>query len=250
MSQEDLAGILGVSRQAVQKWEAGASSPDVKNLIAISEYFSVSLDVLLKDEFTLEGEPAVEDNRNGSLGYSPRPDRSPYYEYKSEKRLWGLPLVHIKFGYNFCTAKGIIAIGNAALGLIAIGGFSLGLLALGGFSIGLLALGGFGMGGVTLGGISLGLIAMGGIAMGGLAVGGVTLGRYAAGGIAVATRIALGKTAQAHLAIGDRIRGTIKITPLQHAIDNPQLVEQLILQEWPNLSKPLIRFFQWISFLM
>ena len=49
LSQENLAGHLGVSRQAVQKWETGSSTPDVSNLVAISEYFQVSLDHLLKD---------------------------------------------------------------------------------------------------------------------------------------------------------------------------------------------------------
>jgi transcriptional regulator with XRE-family HTH domain len=50
MSQEDLAGIIGVSRQAVQKWEAGTSSPDMNNLIEISNYFGLSLDSLIKDD--------------------------------------------------------------------------------------------------------------------------------------------------------------------------------------------------------
>ncbi len=248
MSQEDLAEILGVSRQAVQKWEAGASSPDMKNLIALSEHFSISLDVLLKDELTFEGNPAP-GNYGAVTGqqYGPR-RRSLFYEYKSEKNLWGLPLVHIKFGYPFCTAKGVIAIGNAALGFLAIGGFSLGLLACGGFSLGLFALGGFNLGVAALGGLSVGLIACGGIALGGLAVGGITLGRYAAGGIAVASRIALGAIAQGHLAIGDRVKGMVEITPLQQAVDNPRLVGETILQIWPKLAKLLVRFFQWVAF--
>lgn len=33
------------------------------------------------------------------------------YEYKSKTTLWGLPLLHIHFGFGFCRAKGIIAIG-------------------------------------------------------------------------------------------------------------------------------------------
>ncbi len=48
ISQEELANIIGVSRQAVQKWESGASQPNMDNLVAISEYFGVTLDYLLK----------------------------------------------------------------------------------------------------------------------------------------------------------------------------------------------------------
>ena len=50
ISQEELANIVGVSRQAVQKWESGASQPNMDNLVAISEYFGVTLDYLLKGE--------------------------------------------------------------------------------------------------------------------------------------------------------------------------------------------------------
>lgn len=49
LSQEDLANILGVSRQAVQKWEVGTSQPDLSNVILLSGVFNVSTDYLLKD---------------------------------------------------------------------------------------------------------------------------------------------------------------------------------------------------------
>ena len=42
ISQEELANAVGVSRQAVQKWEAGASTPDLNNLSALAGYFSVT----------------------------------------------------------------------------------------------------------------------------------------------------------------------------------------------------------------
>ena len=44
LSQEELAHIVGVSRQAVQKWEAGTSRPDLDNLTALARCFDVSLD--------------------------------------------------------------------------------------------------------------------------------------------------------------------------------------------------------------
>ena len=50
LSQEQLAEMLEVSRQAVSKWELNASMPDVDKIVAISRCFSVSTDYLLKDE--------------------------------------------------------------------------------------------------------------------------------------------------------------------------------------------------------
>ncbi|MGN0733641.1 MAG: helix-turn-helix domain-containing protein [Emergencia sp.] len=48
-SQEELAEKLGVSRQAVSKWESAGSVPDLQKIIQMSELFDVSTDYLLKD---------------------------------------------------------------------------------------------------------------------------------------------------------------------------------------------------------
>ncbi|MCR5641684.1 MAG: helix-turn-helix domain-containing protein [Lachnospiraceae bacterium] len=53
-SQEDLAEQLHVSRQSVSKWEGAQSIPDMNKIIAMSNLFGVSTDVLLKDELSLE----------------------------------------------------------------------------------------------------------------------------------------------------------------------------------------------------
>ena len=50
LSQEALAAQLGVSRQAVSKWERNESSPDTDNLIALAALYGVSLDELLYGE--------------------------------------------------------------------------------------------------------------------------------------------------------------------------------------------------------
>lgn len=50
MSQEELAGMLGVSRQAVSKWELNESIPDTENVIELGNIFGVSLDYLLKED--------------------------------------------------------------------------------------------------------------------------------------------------------------------------------------------------------
>lgn len=50
MSQEQLAEKLGVSRQAVTKWETDAGIPDIENIMAISAMFDISIDELLSNE--------------------------------------------------------------------------------------------------------------------------------------------------------------------------------------------------------
>ena len=50
MSQEQLAEKLGVSRQAVTKWETDAGIPDIENMMAISALFDISIDELLSNE--------------------------------------------------------------------------------------------------------------------------------------------------------------------------------------------------------
>lgn len=50
LSQEQLAEKLGVSRQAVTKWETGAGIPDIENIMAVSALFGVTVDELLSCE--------------------------------------------------------------------------------------------------------------------------------------------------------------------------------------------------------
>ena len=53
-SQEELADKLGISRQAVSKWERAESSPDTDNLIILARLYNVSLDELLSDNESSE----------------------------------------------------------------------------------------------------------------------------------------------------------------------------------------------------
>lgn len=54
LSQEQVATLLGVSRQAVSKWECADSSPDTDNLIALSRLYGVSMDDLLFSDVPME----------------------------------------------------------------------------------------------------------------------------------------------------------------------------------------------------
>ena len=48
ISQEELADRVGVSRQAVSKWESEQSTPDIDKIITMSEFFGVTTDYILK----------------------------------------------------------------------------------------------------------------------------------------------------------------------------------------------------------
>lgn len=74
LSQEALAEQLGVSRQAVSKWERSESSPDTDNLIALAQLYGVSLDDLLyvddaiKDDVAFEASDRAAEREAGAAG--------------------------------------------------------------------------------------------------------------------------------------------------------------------------------------
>ena len=236
LSQEELANLLGVTRQAVQKWEAGTSRPDMNNLTALADYFKVSLDYLIRgaEEAAPARETAVIHH------YYHRWQ----YEYKSKRTLFGLPLVHINCGHGLCRAKGIIAIGNVATGFIALGGLALGLFSLGGISLGLLlALGGLALGGISAGGLAVGLAAWGGFALGLLAFGGISCGWYAVGGVALGSRVAVGGVASAPLAIGAAADGVrVFLTPLDGQLSAVKDAIDAACQSAPNWLARLLYY--------
>ncbi|MBY0756429.1 helix-turn-helix domain-containing protein [Clostridium sardiniense] len=50
LSQEQLADILNISRQAISKWESGKAYPDIENLVQLRSIFKVTLDDLIINE--------------------------------------------------------------------------------------------------------------------------------------------------------------------------------------------------------
>jgi len=137
-----------------------------------------------------------------------RPRRRQQYEYRSAKKVFGVPLIHIAFsrdpaGKQMSVAIGIIAIGDVAIGGVAIGAFTCGGIALGGISVGL----------VSFGGVVLGLLtAMGGIAVGGFAVGGLAAGMVAAHGALDFAYLALAETALFRVTLAGWLIETVGFT--------------------------------------
>lgn len=61
LSQEQLAEKLGVSRQAVSRWEAGETTPDMLNILGLCDIFEVSADYLMRESLQTDdlSPPAV-----------------------------------------------------------------------------------------------------------------------------------------------------------------------------------------------
>lgn len=55
-SQEELAERVGVTRQAVSRWESNSAKPDAEKIVDICDLFGVSADYLLRDKYAGEGE--------------------------------------------------------------------------------------------------------------------------------------------------------------------------------------------------
>jgi len=114
-SQESLAEKLGVSRQAVSKWERSESSPDTDNLIALAQLYGVSLDDLLfvddslKDDVAFEvadKAAARESNESGSpaLHDNDQQDETSAAKKKDSFHI-GFDGIHIKDGDDFVSVS-------------------------------------------------------------------------------------------------------------------------------------------------
>lgn len=199
-TQEQLAAVLGVSRQTISKWESDAAYPETDKLIRISELFDCSLDYLLKDKVETD-DWAQADGAVILVGKR-------FREKKSEKTLLGMPLWHIArnargfiaIGLN---ARGVIAFGLKARGLVSFGVLSLGVISFGTLSMGLLSIGVFALGLLSAGCFSIGVLAAGAISLGVISLGAVAIGDFSAGALSLGRYFAAGDHAQAMIALGD-----------------------------------------------
>lgn len=69
ITQSDVAGTLGVSRQAVSKWETDESLPDLDKLVKLADLFEVTTDFLLREEpFSNDGTQDTDFNSGLPMG--------------------------------------------------------------------------------------------------------------------------------------------------------------------------------------
>lgn len=245
MSQEQLADRLGVTRQSVSKWEGGTAMPELVKLISLSELFGVPVDYLVKDwmeepdnpcggteEISSKQADRLEKKVDELTNYV----KGRVYRYDSKTRIFGLPLVSVRFGFvrngrlsMDNVARGIIAIGNCAVGVVAIGIIGVGLLSLGVVALGLLA----------LGFVAMGLVSFGIAALGILALGVSAVGVYSGGVAAIAAKIAVAVSAVAPTAVGEFASGS-HVLLWGDGLSVPE-VRAFLLEHHPDLWEPLLR---------
>ena len=202
-TQEQLADVLGVSRQSISKWESDIAYPETDKLIRMGKLFDCSMDYLLKDDCT---DPAGRMTEKQTTSW--REIRETLCrERKSERLVWGMPLYHVgRNAHGFFAvglrARGVFCVGLAARGLVSLGLLSLGLLSFGLLSIGLAALGIFALGLLSAGSVAVGLLAVGAIAVGIVSVGALSVGCFSVGALSVGKYLAIGDHARAMIALG------------------------------------------------
>ena len=59
LSQEELANLVGVTRQAVSRWESDAAYPETEKIVRMAQILEVSCDYLLQDGVDEKGKPAA-----------------------------------------------------------------------------------------------------------------------------------------------------------------------------------------------
>ena len=208
-TQEQLADILGVSRQSISKWESDIAFPETDKLIKMGKLFECSMDYLLNNEIT---------EKNGINTNDAVPDlekiktaiKRQCRERKSNKIVFGMPLYHI--GRNArgffaigLKARGVFAIGLRARGIVSLGLLSLGIISIGLLSIGLLSLGTLALGLMSVGSIALGLFAIGSISIGVVSIGALAVGCFSSGALAIGQYAAVGDHAHGMIALGETV---------------------------------------------
>ena len=148
LSQEVLAEVLGVSRQAVSKWETGDAVPEIGKLMSLAKTFGVTTDWLLSEE-----EPEADENNSAGNFTQDKTSSAERFEKAAEDWMDRIPGIFGKMVKKFGWLAGVyIALGGAGstlMGVLAkvmVGGFNkMANGMIGGFG----GFGGFGSGSVT-----------------------------------------------------------------------------------------------------
>lgn len=94
MSQEELADAMGISRQAVSKWESGRTRPDMERTMALAAFFGVTVDALITDESAETKREVV----NTAAGNRPKPVHFTAGILMSAVGLLAVLICHLAYG--------------------------------------------------------------------------------------------------------------------------------------------------------
>ncbi|MDD4774511.1 MAG: helix-turn-helix transcriptional regulator [Eubacteriales bacterium] len=102
ITQETLADTLGVSRQAVSKWESGQSEPESDKIIGMSEYFGVTTDYILKgtepvktDDYTALGSSILYIASTALIAIGLLSAFAGWYEEQTAEVIWGSMIIQV-----------------------------------------------------------------------------------------------------------------------------------------------------------
>ena len=246
-TQEQLADILGVTRQSISKWESDIAYPEIDKLIKMGKLFKCSMDYLFNDDVTeKQGFPPAEKESVWDI------IKKQFYERKSEKTVFGMPLYHIgKNAHGFFAigvrARGVFSIGLMSRGIVSLGLLSLGVISLGVLSLGLICAGALSLGLLAVGSIALGLFAAGAVSVGLISFGALSVGCFSTGALAIGKYAAVGDHAHGMIAIGKSVaQGSVysHIGDLT-TVDIPTVVEWLDanVPAWLGWAKGIFKFF-------
>ncbi len=246
-TQEQLADILGVSRQSISKWESDIAYPETDKLVKMGKLFECSIDYLLNEDVTeKQGTQSTEKESIWDIF------KKQFHERKSDKMVFGMPLYHIgKNAHGFFAvglkARGVFSIGLMSRGIVSLGMLSLGVISLGILSLGLISVGVLSAGLLAVGSIAIGLFAVGAISAGLVSFGALSVGCFSTGALAVGKYAAVGDHAHGMIAIGKSVaEGSVysHIGDLSTA-DIPTIVEWLdsIIPSWLNWAKEIFKFY-------
>lgn len=243
-TQEELAELLGVSRQSISKWESDIAYPETDKLRKMGSLFDCSMDYLLKDEITEKNGGGAQ--TNGDAFWLRL--RRQLHERKSGKLLFGMPLYHIGKDARGFFAVGLRARGVFSVGLLSRGLFSFGLLSFGAVSVGLVAVGAvalgcFAFGLLAAGSVAFGLLAVGAISIGVVSFGALSVGQFSVGALAIGKYAAVGDHARAMIAIGDtEAIGSVYRHLGELSPDEPEKIKALLdetVPAWLSWAKQL-----------
>lgn len=90
LSQEELAAKIGVSRQAVSKWERAETSPDTENLILLAKLYGISIDELLNTDIRSNSQASGSgiSLKKDDYGYQSEPIREAVPENYTDKEIY------------------------------------------------------------------------------------------------------------------------------------------------------------------
>ncbi len=246
-TQEQLADILGVSRQSISKWESDIAYPETDKLVKMGKLFECSIDYLLNEDI-IEKQGTQPTEKESIWDIFKRQ----FHERKSGKMVFGMPFYHIgKNAYGFFAvglkAHGVFSIGLMSRGIVSLGMLSLGVISLGILSLGLISVGVLSAGLLAVGSVAIGLFAVGAISAGLVSFGALSVGCFSTGALAVGKYAAVGDHAHGMIAIGKSVaEGSVysHIGDLSTA-DIPTIVEWLDsnIPSWLNWAKEIFKFY-------